>query len=69
MKGKRLYYLLKNLNKSERLQLHYQAAQSVDQRYLVLKELLSAETQSESNFSIAIRDLTTINIHKFEFLL
>lgn len=50
MKGKRLYALLKNLDRSERLQLHHQCIKSSDKRHAVLKDLLDSRVDSIESF-------------------
>lgn len=48
MKGKRLYELVSNLNKSELHKLHRICSQSADKRHLVLKELLNHKNEEEA---------------------
>jgi hypothetical protein len=50
MKGKRLFQLINNLSRSEKLQLHHRCQLSNDQRFEVLKALLDAETENQDDF-------------------
>lgn len=54
MKGKRLYALLKNLDRSERLQLHHQCIKSSDKRHAVLKNLLDSKVDSIESFELVL---------------
>jgi hypothetical protein len=50
MIGKRLFLLLKNLERGERLQLHHICLRSTDKRFIVFKEMLDLKIDSEEIF-------------------
>lgn len=57
MKGKRLYHLLNDLNKSQLQQLHYRCTLGEDKRRVVLKALLESDYKTKDEYSKAIAEL------------
>ena len=64
MKGKRLYALLKNLDRSERLQLHHQCIKSSDKRHAVLKDLLDSKVDSIESFE-SVLNKTAVHFENY----
>lgn len=57
MKGKRLYHLLNDLNKSQLQQLHFRCTMGEDKRSKVLKELIESDYKEISTYQNSIEQL------------